>query len=147
MVERPDVYNEFRKSGLGFNWTWDRGRREGDGMRNDGNPIGNATAAEYAESHYNNFGRREGMQLHDRTDDSYEQKLRAIDGGGGGPGGSMQSEMMSLIESLQKVIDDPKSTKEEVSEAIETTQTILTSGMNLDEKKKKSLLTPITGTK
>ena len=145
MVERPDVYDEFRKSGLGFNWTWDRGRREGDGMRNDGKPIGNATAAEYAQAHYNNFGKREGMQLHERTDDSFEQKLRAIDGGAsGGPSGGIQSEMMAMIESLQNVIDNPKSTEEEVTEALETTQTILTGGLNLDEKKKKSLLTPIT---
>ena len=145
LVERPDVYNEFRKSGLGFNWTWDRGRREGDGMRNDGNPIGNATAAEYAESHYNNFGRREGMQLHDRTGDSYEQKLRAIDGGSsGGAMGGLNGELAKLLQSLTDVANDPDATAEEKQKAVEKSQTILTN-FSLDddeEKKKTSYLSP-----
>jgi len=143
MVERPDVYDEFRKSGLGFNWSWDRGRREGDGMRNDGNPIGNATAAEYAESHYNNFGRREGMQLHDRTSDAYEQKLRQIDGGGGGS--ALTTDLAELIAQLAEVAMDPNATPEQIAEAAEQSRTILTDFGVDEQDKKKSYLTPIGG--
>jgi hypothetical protein len=114
-------------------------------MRNDGNPIGNATAAEYAESHYNNFGKREGMQLHERTGDSYEQKLRAIDGGSsGGAMGGLNGELAKLLQSLTDVANDPDATAEEKQKAVEKSQTILTN-FSLDddeEKKKTSYLSP-----
>lgn len=143
MAERPDVYDVYRKSGAGFNWTWDRGRQQGEIQRNDGQMLQAETAAQYAENHYRNFGKGEGMQLHERTSDAYEQKLRQIDGGGGG--GGMNAELAQMIEDLAAIAMDKNATPEEREEALEQSKTILTNFDLDDAKKKKSFLTPIGG--
>lgn len=143
MVERPDVYDVYRKSGAGFNWTWDRGRQQNEIQRNDGQMLQAETAAEYAANHYRNFGKGEGMQLHERTSDAYEQKLRSIDGGGGG--GAMNAELAQMIEDLAKIAMNEDASPEEREEAIEASKTILTNFDLEEAKKKKSFLTPIGG--
>jgi hypothetical protein len=145
MVENPDVYDMFRKPGSGRpNWTWDNGRKAGQYRRNDGTMTKNTTAAEYAQQHYNNFGKREGRQLHERTSDAYEIKIREIDGGGGG-GGGMNAELAQMIEDLAAIAMDTNATPEEREEALEQSKTILTNFDLEESKKKKSFLTPIGG--
>jgi len=144
MVERPDVYDVYRKSGHGFNWTWDRGRQHNEIRRNDGEVLQAETAAEYAANHYRNFGKSEGMQLHERTSDAYEQKLRQIDGGGGG-GSALTADLAELIAQLAEVAMDPNATPEQIAEAAEQSRTILTDFGVDEQEKKKSFLTPIGG--
>ena len=148
MVENPDVYNMYRKPGGGRpNWTWDNGRKEGQYRRNDGNMTSAETAAQYAQNHYNNFGKSEGRQQHQRTDGSYEARLREIDGGGGGGGATseLNAELAAMIKSLAAIAEDPNATPEEKAEAAEQSKTILTNFGGTDDKKKKSFLTPLGG--
>jgi hypothetical protein len=149
MVENPDVYNMFRKPGSGRpNWTWDNGRKEGQYRREDGNMTSAETAAQYAQNHYNNFGKSEGRKQHQRVDGSYEARIRQIDGGGGGGGGAaseLNAELAAMIKSLAKIAEDPNATPEEKAEAAEQSKTILTNFGGTDDKKKKSFLTPLGG--
>ena len=146
MVERPDVYDVYRKSGRGFNWTWDRGRKQGEIQRNDGEMLQAETAAQYAANHYRNFGKGEGMKLHERTSDEYENRLRQIDAGGGAVAGgndALNKELADLVKQLAEVANDPDATTEEKIAAAQETQTILTNFQADDSDKKKSFLTPI----
>ena len=147
MFENPDVYDMYRDVGgyrESHGWGWDRGRQYGDGMRADGTPVQNGTAAEYAAAHYRNFGKREGRQMHERTSDAYENKLREIDAGGGG-GFGVNSELQKMIEDLAKIAMNEDATPEERQEALEQSKTILTNFDLEEAKKKKSFLTPIGG--
>lgn len=146
MVENPDVYDMFRKPGSGRpNWTWDNGRKAGQYRRNDGTMTTNTTAAQYAQQHFDNFGRSEGRKQHQRTDGSYEARIRQIDGGGGGGASEMNAELAAMIKALAEIAEDPNATPEEKAEAAEQSKTILTNFGGTDDKKKKSFLTPVGG--
>ena len=142
MYENPDVYNMFSDGGK---WTWANGGRQQNAyMREDGTPLQAATAAEYAQSHYRNFGEREGRKVHERNGTDYAAKLGG--GGGGGQSGGnseLNAELAEMIKSLAKIAQDPKATPEEKAEAAEQSKTILTNFGGTDDKKKKSFLTPL----
>ncbi len=149
MIENPDVYDMFRKPGGGRpNWTWDNGRKAGQYRRNDGTMTQNTTAAEYAQQHYDNFGRREGRKQHQRTDGSYEARIRQIDGGGGGginpEVDALQKLVMGLTESLGEA-PTAEQVKEIADAGANMQRTVLTDNYLLDDekKKKKSFLQPI----
>ena len=138
LYEHPDVYNMFSDGGK---WTWANGGRQQNAyMREDGTPLQAATAAEYAQQHYNNFGKREGRKLHERNGTDYAAKLG---GGGGGAVSEMNAELAAMIKSLAKIAEDPNATPEEKAEAAEQSKTILTNFGGTDDKKKKSFLTPL----
>jgi len=116
MYENPDVYNMFSDGGK---WSWANGRQQGAYMREDGSPLQQESAAQYAQNHYNNFGKREGRKVHERNGTNYAAKL----GGGGGQSGG-NSELNAEL-------------------AAEQSKSILTNFETDDSKKKKSFLTPI----
>jgi hypothetical protein len=147
MVENPDVYDMFRKPGSGRpNWTWDNGRKEGQYRREDGNMTSAETAAQYAQNHYNNFGKREGRKQHQRVDGSYEERIRQIDGGGGGGNAPTEAMMMSVTALTAQIAELKKNggSQEEINALKEESKTLLTDfGYNYEEdskKKKKSFL-------
>jgi len=141
MYENPDVYNMFSDGGK---WTWaNGGRRQNAYMREDGTPLQAATAAEYAQQHYNNFGKREGRKVHEANGTNYAAKL----GGGGGGGNAPTEAMMMSVTALTAQIAELKKnggSKEEIDALKEESKTLLTDfGYNYEEddkKKKKSFL-------
>lgn len=143
MVENPDVYNMFSDGGK---WSWGNGRKQNAYMREDGSPLQAETAAQYAQNHYNNFGKREGRKVHEANGTDYASML-----GGGGSGAGPTDAMLMSVTALTKQIADLKEnggSKEEIEELKRESRTLLTDfGYNLDEdsKKKKSYLTPIGG--
>ena len=136
MYENPDVYNMFSDGGK---WSWANGRKQGAYMREDGSPLQQESAAQYAQNHYNNFGKREGRKVHEQGSINYAAKL----GGGGGAVSEMNAELAAMIKSLAKIAEDPNATPEEKAEAAEQSKTILTNFGGTDDKKKKSFLTPL----
>ena len=141
MYENPDVYDMFSDGGK---WTWANGGRQQNAyMRQDGTPLQAATAAEYAQQHYRNFGKGEGRQVHERNGTDYAAKLGG--GGGGGATSEMNAELAAMIKSLAEIAQDPNATPEEKAAAAEQSKTILTNFGGTDDKKKKSFLTPLGG--
>jgi len=139
MYENPDVYNMFSDGGK---WSWANGRQQGAYMREDGSPLQQESAAQYAQNHYNNFGKREGRKVHERNGTNYAAKL----GGGGGQSGGnseLNAELAAMVKSLAEIANDPNATKEQKAAAAEQSKSILTNFETDDSKKKKSFLTPI----
>lgn len=145
MYENPDVYRMFQDGGK---WSWDNGRQQNAYMRADGSPLQAETAAQYAQAHYNNFGKREGRKTHSQGGTDYAEKLRSQGGGTFGSGGANPavSELQKLVESLTDSLGEAP-TAEQVKEVAESgeglAQTLLTNNYMTDDKKKKSFLQPI----
>lgn len=137
MYENPDVYNMFSDGGK---WSWGNGRQQNAYMRQDGSPLQQESAAQYAQNHYRNFGKGEGRKVHDRNGTDYAAKLG---GGGGGGNSELNAELAAMIKSLAEIAQDPNATAEQKAEAAEKSKTILTNFGGTDDDKKKSFLTPI----
>ena len=153
MVMYPDVYDMFRKPGSGRpNWTWDNGRKAGQYQRNDGSMTQQETAAQYAQAHYNNFGKREGRKMHERKDDTYEKLISAVDAGGssgskssgssggGSQSGQMNAQLAAMIKSLAELntgLNEENITPEQAAENAQQTNTVLTNYLDTESKKKK----------
>jgi hypothetical protein len=143
MYENPDVYRMFSDGGK---WSWANGRQQGAYQREDGSMLQQESAAQYAQNHYNNFGKREGRKVHEGNGTNYASKL----GGGGGSGGlnpeveALQKLVMGLTESLGEA-----PTAEQVKEIADAgagmQRTVLTDNylQDDDKKPKKSFLQPI----
>ena len=157
MHQYQDVYKMYSDGGK---WTWDKGRQQNAYMRQDGTPLHAETAAQYAQAHYNNFGKSEGRKVHEKGDVDYAAKLRAGSGGssggssGGGSGGSsggsqssqMNAQLAELVKSLAQLntgVEEKNITPEQAAENAQKTNTILTNYLASNDKKKKSFLQPL----
>ena len=142
MYENGDVYSMFSDGGK---WSWDQGRQQNAYMRMDGSPLQQESAAQYAQNHYRNFGKREGRQLHDTGSTDYAALLRGGGGGASAPqNGTMsalQKQVADLTASLQEGAGElGEGVVADASQALNST--ILNNLSNDDSKKRKSFLTP-----
>lgn len=156
MHQYQDVYKMYSDGGK---WTWDKGRQQNAYMRQDGTPLHAETAAQYAQAHYNNFGKGEGRKVHEKGDVDYAAKLRAGSGGGSGGSGSnsgggsnqssqMNAQLAEMIKSLAALNAGSQSqseaSEEEQSPSQSPTNTVLTNYLSEEnKKKKKSFLKPM----
>ena len=146
MHENRDVYDMYSDGGK---WSWDNGRQQNAYMRADGTPLQAETAAQYAQNHYRNFGKRAGRALHDVGSTDYAALLRGSGGGGAtAPAPSPQNDSMSALQKqvadLTQSISDSTNSPAMADASQAMSKTVL-SGFNLgsdDAKKKKSFLTP-----
>ena len=147
LYENGDVMSMFSDGGK---WSWDNGRQQNAYMRADGSPLQQESAAQYAQNHYRNFGKREGRAIHDAGGTDYAALLRG--GGGGAPTPSPQNNSMSALQKqvadLTMSLANPDNKgpytgaeKPDLPMADPLKSTILF-GNTDDQKKKKSFLTP-----
>ena len=145
MHENRDVYDMYSDGGK---WDWDNGRQQNAYMRADGTPLQQESAAQYAQNHYRNFGKREGRAIHDAGSTDYAALLRGSGGGGGAQAPSPQNNSMSALQ--QQVADLTQSISDStnspaMADASQAMSKTVLSGFNIgsdDAKKKKSFLTP-----
>ena len=146
MHENRDVYNMYSDGGK---WDWNNGRQHNQIARADGQILQAETAAQYAQNHYNNFGKREGRQMHETGGTDYGAILM----GGSSPAPSGQNTQVSALQNQVTQLTDSmnnqspgQSTTAERSMADNLKgigDTVLTNTSNALDKKKKSYLTPV----
>ncbi len=151
MHENRDVYNMYSDGGK---WSWANGRQQGAYTRNDGSPLQAETAAQYAQNHYSNFGKREGRQMHEMGGTDYGAILM---GGSSSQSSApstqntqntqisgLQDQVTKLTQSLADQGSGEATAERTMASNLEgLNSTVLTGGVNALKKKKSSYLTPI----
>lgn len=139
MYENGDVYSMYSDGGK---WSWDQGRQQNAYMRADGSPLQAETAAQYAQNHYRNFGKREGRAIHDMGGTDYAALLR----GSNTPApqqNPMMSDLQRQVAELTQGIADSAETPAVADASKALSNTVLNPfSLGEDSKKKKSFLTP-----
>ena len=142
LYDNKDVYSMYSDGGK---WSWDRGRQQNAYMRMDGSPLQQESAAQYAQNHYRNFGKREGRQLHDTGSTDYAALLRSGGGGASAPQNNPMSALQKQVADLTASLQDGagelgESVVADASQALNST--ILNAISGEEAKKRKSFLTP-----
>ena len=165
MYENKDVYSMYSDGGK---WDWDNGRQQNAYMRADGTPLQAETAAQYAQNHYRNFGKRAGRALHDVGSTDYAAKLRGSSAPAPAPAAApsanaanakndeittLQKKIADLTNSVSASMANPNNAapytgaeKPDLPMVNPLKSTILSNSSlpGQEEKKKRSYLTPIT---